>query len=448
MNSKFLSKVENYIEENHMLNMGDTVVMGVSGGADSVALFLVLNALREKYCLNLYTVHVNHGLREEAKEEALYVKALCEERDIPFILIEEDVAEIARQYSMGTEEAGRMIRYEAFYNLIFELGGGKVAVAHNMNDRAETMLFNLFRGTGIKGLASINAVRGDIIRPLLCVERSEIEEFVNGENIRFCVDASNLTDDYSRNRIRNNIIPLIKEQIAPLAVSHMAETANQLNELYEYVNGVCESAFKEIAMVEPKTVSFNKELFFLHDNYIRKLLIKRSIDELVPNNKDITHIHIESALDLLNKEGTKSVDLPYGIRVVSEYDTFRLTTKSKEEEYTAKYTMNTVVETYKEDMDLSDNKYTKCFDYDKIKGSLRFRTRETGDTITVTKDGGKKKLKDYMINEKIPLSERDKIPVLAVGSDVLWVIGYRMSEEYKVSKETKRVLKVTVLKEE
>jgi len=448
MKSKFIVKIENYIKEYGMLEKGDNVILGVSGGADSVSLLLILNELKEKYDLKLFVVHVNHGLRKEAALEAEYVEKLCKERDIPFFLHEENVEEIAKQYSMGTEEAGRMVRYEAFYNLLFDLGAGKIAVAHNKNDRAETMLFNLFRGTGIKGLASINPVRGEIIRPLLCVERSEIEEFVNEMGVAFCTDASNFTDDYSRNRIRNNIIPMAKEQICDALVDHMGETANQLSELYDFVSGFANERFLEIAKTEEKRVVFNKKEFLNTDPYICKVLVKRAIDELVPNNKDITHTHIESVVDIAKKEGTKRVDLPYGIRAVASYDELKLTTMTEGEEDFSSYTMETVVESFHEGYDYSDRLYTKCFDYDKIKGSLVFRTRRTGDVITVNGEGGTKKLKDYMINEHIPMEKRDSIPLLCVDSDVLWVVGYRISEAYKIDKDTKRVLKVTVSKEE
>lgn len=435
--------------ENSLLNYGDNVVLGVSGGADSTTLLLTLNELKEKYNLKLFVVHVNHMLREEAFAEAEYVKGLCEERGIEYFYFEEDVAALAEMLSMGTEEAGRMVRYASFNEIADSVGGAKIAIAHNKNDLTETMLFNLFRGTGVKGLASIPPVRGNIVRPLLCVERYEIEAFLNEAGVSYCTDKSNMSDEYSRNRLRNNVIPVIKENVTENAIDHMAETAAQLRELYAFSEKCCDEAFKKANILKTEaTVKYNKAAFLNEDIYVQKMLVKRAIDELVPNNKDITHLHLESVIEICSKPGTKRVNLPYGIIAIADYDTLKLTTIPPEMEAVRNYNMETVVESYHEGYDYGDDEYTKCFDYDKIKGPLMLRTRRRGDEIAVTKDGGRKKLKDYFIDVKVPADERDRVPVLCTDSDVLWVIGYRMSEAYKLDKDTKRVLRVTVSKEE
>ncbi|MGN1148748.1 MAG: ATP-binding protein, partial [Lachnospiraceae bacterium] len=209
-------KVSAYIEKYHMLSAGDTVVTGVSGGADSVCLLLVLSALQKEIPFTLVAVHVNHLIRSDAGKDAAFVKDLCEKCGVPFFLVEKDVEAIAKEKGISTEEAGRQVRYEAFTQVLQQEaaaqslrgqtetaaaqslrgqtetataqalpGRGKIAVAHNLNDRAETMLFNLFRGSGLTGLGSIRPIRyggdgPDIIRPLLCVTRAEIEDFLTG----------------------------------------------------------------------------------------------------------------------------------------------------------------------------------------------------------------------------------------------------------------------------
>lgn len=447
MKHGFIKKIENFIEEKKLISYGENLVVGVSGGADSVALLLVLDSLKQKLGLKLFVVHVNHGLRKEAVEEASYVKSLCEERQIPFFLYEKDVSSISKELGIGTEEAGRKVRYEAFKEVLSNAGGGKIAVAHNSNDRAETMLFNLVRGTGLTGLISIPYKRGGIIRPLLCVERKEIEAFLNDEGVKFYTDASNLTNDYTRNRIRNNIIPRLCDEVNPEAVAHMAGTAGQLGELGEFLGKFVDKSYSYVVLKSEKgLVEFNKKAFLLQDAYIQKLLVKRAIDELVPGNRDITQTHIESVTGLLTKEGTKSVNLPYDIEAVSAYESLTLSTKRDSCE--GRFYMETEVFDNYEGFDYGKFQYTKCFDYDKIDRPLVLRKREQGDTICVNASGGTKKLKDYMIDEKIPQRERDFVPVVACGSDILWVVGYRMSEAYKVSKETKRVIRITVLKED
>ena len=462
MENQFLKRIENFISDYSLISMHDRIVLGVSGGADSVALLEVLNELKEKYSLRLFVVHVNHGLREEAKEEAKYVESLCKERDIPFYLFNENVKELSEKMMIGIEEAGRFIRYESFEKVSKEVNADKIAVAHNTNDLSETMLFNLFRGTGVKGLASISPKRGNIIRPLLCVQRNEIEEFLKERKISFCVDKSNYSNEYSRNRIRNNILPVISDEISKEAVSHMGETAAQLRELNEFTTSYCEEAFKNIAKKKNKTVSFDKELFLKESVYIRKMLIKRAIDELVPHNKDITHLHIEAVMNISEKSGSKKANLPYEIEVTSSYKTidFERGVEAREklkelkipiEDGTYKYgDYNVTVKVLKTDANYaySQKTYTKCFDCDKIQGSLMIRSRSTGDEIVVNAKGAKKRLKDYMIDEKIPVDKREFIPILAVGNAVLWVVGFRISEAYKINKDTKRVMEITVSKEE
>jgi tRNA(Ile)-lysidine synthase len=198
------------------------------------------------------------------------------------------------------------------------------------------------------------------------------------------------------------------------------------------------------------------------DEYLQSMLIKQAIDTLVPGNRDITHVHLSDVLSLLKKNGTKSVNLPYNITAVSSYDTLTLTREGIISESLSEteivpdgssfkasgYTVKAEVFDNSEGFDYGKLKYTKCFDYGKIKDILVMRSRRTGDTISVTSGGGTKKLKDYMIDVKIPAGVRDSVPVIACGSDVLWVVGYRISENYKVTKETKRVIRITVLKED
>ena len=221
-------KVFAYIREHHMLQAGDRVVAGVSGGADSVCLLFLLLEWQKEVPTDIAVVHVDHGIRAEAGEDARYVEQLCEERGIPFFLTRAEVRNRARMEKISEEEAGRRTRYEAFEKAAKEWGATKIAVAHNSNDRSETQLFHLFRGSGIRGLASILPVRDRIIRPLLCLERWEIEKFLQQRGIVYCKDATNEEDDYTRNRIRHHILPYAEENIVKGCVAHMNQTAELL----------------------------------------------------------------------------------------------------------------------------------------------------------------------------------------------------------------------------
>ena len=461
MQNNFLKKVDNYIEKKGLISRGDRLVLGVSGGADSVCLLLTMCALKEKYELELFVVCVNHGLREEAKEEASYVEKLCKERGIKFFLFEEDVNKLSRELSIGTEEAGRKLRYDAFNEIFEKEGLTKICVAHNKNDVAETLLFNLFRGTGIKGLSSIPEKRDNIIRPLLCVERKEIEGFLQAEGVTYYTDASNLSLDYTRNKIRNKILPYAVTDINKETVSNISNAASQLSQINDFLSESVEKEYKKVLINRKHgTLVYNKKVFLNEHIYIKKALVKKAIDELAPNNKDITHVHIEAVLDIVNKDGSKRVKLPYDIEVIASYEEisfFRnkeensleaeIVVPGKETSY-GRYKISSCVEEYCATYDYSRKQYTKCLDYDKIIGCLKVRKRETKDFLVVNAKGQKKKLKDYFIDEKIPAHIRDEIPVLAVGNEVVWVVGYRISEAVKITNETKRVLKIIVSKED
>lgn len=465
MSEEFIRKISEYMDEFHMVKKGDGIVIGVSGGADSVALFMSLYEISASLDLKLYVVHVNHGLRPEAKEEAEYVRSLCVERNVPFFLYEEDIAALSKRMKVGTEEAGRYYRYKVFSEVLLKnCPRGKIAVAHNQNDCAETLLFNLFRGTGPAGLASIPPVRDRIIRPLMCVSRTEIESFLKGKGISFYTDKSNLTEDYTRNRIRNKLIPMAKEDVCSECVEHIAQTASLLRELNDFAVEQTEAAFKEIVFVaDNEKVLYYKDGFTSQNVYLQKTLLKKAIDELVPNNKDFTHVHFESILSLLSGNGTKSVDLPYGLCGVVSYDTIGIRRKVRKNDNSS-FCENLrpgqeliVPDGYelfckvipKEDGFLPERKqYTKTLDYGKIKESLVVRTRRPNDYIAIDSMGRKKKLQDYFVNEKIPAEERDNILLLADGNHVLWVIGYRISEDVKVTDSTKEILYISLSKEE
>lgn len=435
-----------------MLATGERIVAGVSGGADSVCLLFLLLEWAKRSPLELAVVHVNHGIRREAAQDADYVKGLCEAAGIPFYLTESDVLSRAKQEKCSEEEAGRRTRYEAFARAAADFGAEKIAVAHNSNDRSETMLFHLFRGSGIKGLGSIRPVRDNIIRPILCLERQEIEEYLQACNISFCQDITNTTDDYTRNRIRHHILPYAQEHIVQGCVSHMAQTAEMLAETEEYLEQQTYLAMEDCVRRESeKLFSIEVKALLSCHSLLQKRILHTLVKSLSPHQKDISHVHIRDLLDLFTGQGNRSVDLPFGIRGKREYDKVILGIVEEENEVQMPGMQLTVLEAQnfeKNSLKLPQNQYTKWFDYDKIMGYLEMRTRSVGDYLTISDGVGgmrHKSLKDYMITAKIPREEREKIPVIADGAHVLWLVGYRISEYYKISENTKRILQVQLI---
>ncbi|MDE7284453.1 MAG: tRNA lysidine(34) synthetase TilS [Lachnospiraceae bacterium] len=457
-------RVKQYIEENKMISEGDTIVTGVSGGADSVCLLVILWELKKEMDFKLAAVHVHHGVREDAGLDADYTRQLCGKLEIPFFLKKVDMKGYAKENGLSPEEAGRRLRYQAFEEIAEQTAAGcsyKIAVAHNNNDRAETLLFNLFRGSGLKGLGSIRPVREQVIRPLLCLDRAEIETYLSKKNIEFCIDSTNNEDAYARNRIRHHIIPLAEEQICRNITSHLGDTADILAETEAFVQKQTESAYKRciIGTVENE-LALNLNIFRAEDSYLQKTLLLKCMEQLTPHRKDITKEHIEALLKLTGKDGCKEISLPYGLKAYKEYDRLIIRSKLDMPEYppisipipgevtvpelgvlTFKYLSREEL-FYKKGQIIPEKTYTKWFDCDKITTTLLLRTRQAGDYLTINAAMQKKTVKEYMVNEKIPKMQRERIYLLADGAHILWIPGYRISQYYKVDENTKRILQV------
>ncbi len=452
-------KVFSYIEEHGILQAGDRIVAGISGGADSVCLLLLLQEYRKRVPLELSVVHVNHGIRPDAGEDAAYVETLCQREGIPFYLRTGNVKKLAEEEKCSEEDAGRRIRYRAFEEIAVKTDSNKIAVAHNSNDRAETMLFHLFRGSGLKGLRGILPVRNHIIRPVLCLDRQEIEEYLREREVQWCTDSTNAGDDYARNRIRHHILPYAEQEIVPGTVEHMGRTADLLAETEEYLEEQTESALEKCIVDREKTASseefpengFNRveldvEKFLTFHPVIEKRMLLMLSEKLSPTGKDIEAVHIRDMLTLFTREGNRKISLPMNLTAYRQYGKVVLEKGNQvlpgeavlpEMEFSEFFMKNR--------QEVPRNQYTKWFDYDKMKESPVIRFRQTGDFLTIADGEGRmfhKSLKDYMITEKIPKEMRDRIPVLAEGSHVLWLVGYRISEYYKIDRNTKHVLQV------
>lgn len=477
-------KVNSYIKGQQMLSPKDRVVVGVSGGADSVCLLFMLLQLKVTMQLELIVAHINHGVREDAGEDAEYVRSICKEQGIPFELLEVNLKEIAKEYKLSQEEAGRKVRYETFQKILLKYKANKIAVAHNSNDRAETMLFHLFRGSGLAGLSSILPVRDHIIRPLLCLKREEIEEYLKVQNIEFRTDSTNLEDDYTRNRIRHHILPFAEDNIAQGSVSHMCNLADIVTETEDYLQEQTRHAMEQCCVFDIEdSISIQIDSFDKLHLTLKKRLLRMLLQNSAQNQKDIGMVHIMDFLSLFQSMENREIHFPYNLVGKRRYDKVILEKNKKREE--ANYLiplpfciskeeldqedrknsftiyLSTIrklqiqVLIYEKEKDIPQNRYTKWFDYDKIYKSLQtlqIRTRMEGDFLMVNnKDSDKlvtKKLNRYMMDEKIPKDKRDQLLLFTDGNHVIWVIGYRISEYYKINENTKRILQVCDRKQE
>lgn len=463
-----MHRIIDYCKQLHMFTSGEGVIVGLSGGADSVCLLRVLLMLREELDLKLLAVHVHHGIRgKDADVDAAFCKALCDSYHVEFYQENADVPALSRTLSMSEEETGRKIRYDCFYRLLSHYGYQKIAVAHHQNDLAETMLFHMARGTGLHGLTAIRPVTGKLVRPLLCVSREEIQEILSRLNQEYCLDATNGDTRYTRNFIRHEIIGRM-EKVNEKAVVHMAELSERLDVMQDYLRSCVSDAYHVCTTASEQGLSVSIELLQKQHLYIRQEVIRRCIFEMADGLKDIQAVHIKDILQLSERQTGKKIDLPHGIIVRREYE--RLFFERKDacqeqgipdsenwelvidmaqgqlpKEYMLPGKQKLTAELVNKISDIDGKKrYTKYFDCDKIKNTLVIRYPVADDYLVINAMGQRKPLRRYFIDAKIPTRIRGSIPVLAEGHHILWIPGYRISEKYKVTEDTDRILKLSL----
>lgn len=458
-----LGKVRSYTEKWQMLTSEDCVIVGVSGGADSVCLLLVLLELQKEIGFDVVAVHVNHGLRgEDADADEIFVKQFCTERGVPLETYFADVEAIAKERKQSTEEAGREVRREFFEQTRRKYNGTKIALAHHQNDNAETFLFRLARGTGLKGLGGMAPVKNEFIRPLLCVDRSEIETYLQEQGISYCTDATNESDAYARNLIRNQVIPRLEQGVNSKAVEHINRTMEHMRQIQNYLEEQTEGYLKKCVRRTESGLTLSEEIFKTVPNVMKPLLIREVLVRISGREKDLEDVHLRQIEELFDKQTGRKIDLPYQMEAKRVYDGVELCRKEEmgcEPEKEIFIDLQQAQATYQWknkkiccrilnkmqiDGETLEKSHTKRFDCDIIKNGISFRTRRQGDYITIHPDGRTQKLKTYFINEKIPQKERDKILLVADGSHILWIVGYRVNCAYETKENTKCVLEIHI----
>lgn len=473
MVSSLVKQTEFYIRENGLLDLdsGFRVVTGISGGADSVCLLLILYELARKYNGQVMAVHVHHGLRGEAADADLhFVEDLCKKMQIPLSVFYEDVQSYAEREHCTVEEAGRILRYQRFAETA-EKAEAAIATAHHLDDNAETILFHLIRGADLKGVSGmqpeteLNGYR--VIRPLLFAERAEIEAYLEEVGQSYCTDATNFETDYTRNRIRHLILKEMKK-LNPQAASHICETAARVGQAEELLAQQTENLFAETCRdTRDGGLEINANRLKAETPLIAERVLYKALADLSGGVKDLSRVHVKDLYRLLFLETGKQIDLPSGILGMKVNETLVLGKKDmlvqSDEPWQMQLSLDEtalngkvlklpdgsslffeiceVNEAEKADF-IEKNLYTKVFDYDMILGSLFIGNRSAGDLIAL--GNGTKTVNRYMIDEKIPRTERDRIYLLKDEKETMWIIGHRIGETHKITKGTAKVLKVTL----
>jgi len=499
-----IRKIYNYIIEKKMLDNCRHIIVGLSGGADSVCLTTVLHEIIEQNHMDitLSAVHVNHGIRgEEAARDQRFCVKLCKQLAIECYVFNEDVPKIADERKISLETAGRQVRYECFAQIKNTRKASaeniKIAVAHHQNDLVETCLMHLIRGSGIEGLCGILPVNGDIIRPLLCVNKKEIISYLEQKGCNYVVDSSNMENEYQRNQLRNQFIPMIESTYNPEFSKAVYNLAADLEEINVYIK-------KQVAELEKKCVVYyttSNEMqakitinfFEKADRMLQTYLLREVLKKMADRSVDIYRKHIQMLQQLCKKQTGKRIYLSNALIAVrtsyemiimkptcalQKIDEQKAAELHKKDWETMHIHWNEIQKGNEQHIDLDipfcdcygvwhkaiklslevlpkksmqhfyfDNDYTKFFDCDKIKNTFDIRFRQQGDFIRMDTQGHKKKLKKEFIDLKVPIEARDHVLLLADESEILWAVGVRRCQTALIDELTKNVLKISVIVE-
>ncbi len=459
-------KILQTIKRYHMFRRYDKVLVCISGGFDSTALLLILNELKEKLSIDIQTAHLNHMLRgKESDEDEKFVRELTDRLGIPLTVKRKDVLSLAEKRKVSLEDAARSQRYEFFFKTANRIKAQKIALGHTQDDQAETFLMRILRGSGLCGLSSIWPIRkiNDyvIVRPLIQITKDEIIDYLKEKDIKARLDSSNLSDMYLRNRIRLNLVPYVMREFNPNIKETLAKEAELIRGVYDYINRKVERFFKKKAKIKNKIVILNLKDLNRKETAIMYEILRRCIYLAKGNLNRITFNHILNLHRIIRESsGTTTLDLPE-LRVSKEYDQLKfykrrirktkgsviLPDKLKVPGITEIHDLGIKIKAEilpKDRCNLKKNKGIEYIDYDKIDQPIKLRFRQPHDRFMPLGMRKEKKLKDFFIDSKISRDERDRILLAVSGNEIIWVVGYRISEKVKVTQRSKKVIKLGI----
>lgn len=437
MEGKFKETLAKY----NMLEKGEKVIAAVSGGADSVCmLYLFLQAGYEPY-----VIHVHHMIRgAEADRDAEFVSSLAARLGLKNEVLYEDVPALADKKGFSLEQAARVLRYEALLKSAERLNIEKIAVAHNLNDQAETVLLRLIRGSGLTGLGGMLPVRNDgVIRPLLNFTRAEIENYCAQKGIIYIQDSTNFSEDYSRNYVRKRLIPLM-EKINPALCQTIANSARIMAGDERYLFAQAEKAYKRLAHYLKNGVALEAQELKKLDKAIAGRVVRLAVEDTC-GLTDVTAGHIESVLDLPDAQTGKRISLKRGVHAQKNYGQIFIGAEDQNEDFSFPFALgdfktdNISITVSPADRFGERAAEEEYFDLSKVPKGTLIRNRRPGDVIFPLGAPGAKKLKDYFIDKKVPRGRRERLVLLAYENEVLAVVGMTVSEKIAVSKATENI---------
>jgi tRNA(Ile)-lysidine synthase len=469
--AELTERVFRFIQEHRLVTGRQNLVVAVSGGPDSVCLLHLLVDLREKLNVSLHVAHLNHQLRgAESEADAQYVADLARKLDLPATIEQRDVKAYQAQQRLSLEEAAREVRYTFLAQVAESIGTDQVAVGHTVDDHIETILMHLIRGSGTRGLRGLQPSsrwqsplghRLTVIRPLLSVGREETTNYCQQHQLKPRIDTSNLSLLPLRNRIRQQLIPLL-QSYNPQVREALLRTARIAADDLAFLDKEVARLWDRVAREQEKSVILDKERFLELPSALQRHLLRNAMEKLLGNLKDIEARHIEEIMAALNKPAGKRISLPEGLIFSIEYDKYVLSPDPAnlspfpilEAEFALKIPgkaplpgWQVVAEIIgREKMNEKDNGFTAYFDLDKAGKQLTVRTRQPGDRFQPLGMNQPKKLNEFMIDAKIPRTWRRRIPIVCSPQHILWVVGWRIDERVKVIETTQRVLRLEMVR--
>ena len=464
-------KIKKALVEHEMICPGDCVLVGVSGGPDSVALLFGLFELRDELNIKLAIAHLNHSARgEESDRDAEFVRSLGDTLQLKTLVEKVDVAAHQETSKTSFQETARHLRLEFLQRVRWaKVNANKIALGHTLDDQAETVLINLLRGSGLKGIGGMSPVRPPYIRPLFYCSRSEVIDFLSDREISFCQDSSNEKTDYLRNRIRLELIPLLRERFNPKVAENLFEASGIFRAENDYLKTLEDHEFQRAVLASKANEVINMDVDYVTalPLALKRRLVRKGIQSVKGDLRKITSFHIQEALRLFDKaEKGKRIDLPGNLQISCLGDRVEfkriqgsassILTEEDNRESDWMRPLNIPGETPVEKAGLTlkaeiiepdkagfpgDQVNQAFLDFEKTGKNIVIRFFQAGDRLKPLGMKGTKKLKSLFIDEKVPQGIRSTVPILTTGdNDIIWVYGTRIAHPYRVTSNTSKVL--------
>jgi len=454
-----IATIKDTIRLHDMVCSGDRIVVAVSGGPDSVCLLSALHALSAELGISLHIAHLDHQFRgAESSEDAAFVAELSHRMSLPASIEKIDVPAYCRERGLSAQAGAREVRYAFLHRIARSVGASRIATGHTADDQAETLLMRIIRGAGTSGLAGIPPVRGSVIRPLIRVTRDDVLDYLRVAGLSSRSDSSNANTVYLRNRIRRDVLPLLRK-FNPRIVETLAREASLLRDEDKALRALLDERLPAVCFREQNRVVIQNNSFSGAPPALKRRIMRHAAELAGRDPAGISSVRIEEALAFMaHAQSGRSMHLAPGIILAREYDRFLVTTAAVQGAVRRELAAPGVTSVPEFGLDVcirgleqggapSDKNYRwqAVFDYDKIRAPLTVRNRIPGDRFCPAGMGGRhKKVHDFFIDEKVPRLERDRVPLLCAGDDILWIIGYRTDERFLALGGTERRLTIGV----